>query len=79
MTFSRYVVGWLDANREAAALAQEGMATSSARQGIVPRQLTVHADRVAAMTSRSDVLLFEDLGIHQSRWRPSVSNDNPFA
>lgn len=77
--FSRYVVGWLVADREAAALAHELIATSCARQGIVPGQLTVHADRGAAMTSRSIALLYEDLGIRQSHSRPSVSNDNPFS
>jgi putative transposase len=77
--FSRYVVGWLVADREAAALAHDLIATSCARHGIVPGQLTVHADRGAAMTSRSIALLLEDLGIHQSHSRPSVSNDNPFS
>ena len=77
--FSRYVVGWLVADRESAALAHDLITTSCARQGIVPGQLTVHADRGAAMTSRPIALLYADLGIHQSRSRPSVSNDNPFS
>ena len=77
--FSRYVVGWLVADRESAQLAQELIATSCARQGIGPGQLTVHADRGAAMTSRSIALLYADLGIVQSHSRPSVSNDNPYS
>ena len=77
--FSRYTVGWLVAERESAALAEALIATSCERQGIVPGQLTVHADRGAAMTSKPVALLFADLGITQSHSRPSVANDNPYS
>ena len=77
--FSRYVVGWLVADREAAWLAEELIATSCARQGIRRDQLTIHADRGTAMTSRSVALLFADLGITPSHSRPSVANDNPYS
>jgi putative transposase len=77
--FSRYVVGWLVASRESAALATALIATSCERQGIGRDQLTVHADRGAAMTSKPVALLFGDLGITQSHSRPSVSNDNPYS
>jgi len=77
--FSRYVVGWLVADRESARLAEALIATSCARQAIVPGQLTVHADRGAAMTSKPVALLFGDLGITQSHSRPSVANDNPYS
>jgi len=77
--FSRYVVGWLVADRESTPLAQELIATSCARRGIVPGRLTVHADRGAAMTSRSVVLRYAYLGMVQSHSSPSVSNDNPYA
>jgi putative transposase len=43
--FSRYVVGWLLARQEAAALAKVLIAESCARQRIDPGQLTIHADR----------------------------------
>jgi putative transposase len=77
--FSRYVVGWLVADREAAWLAEDLIATSCARQGIARDQLTIHADRGTAMTSRSVALLFADLGITPSHSRPSVANDNPYS
>jgi len=41
--FSRYVVGWLAAYREAAVLAERLIAETCARQGIRPGQLTIHA------------------------------------
>ena len=77
--FSRYVVGWMAAVRESAVLAERLIATSCARQGIVPGQLTVHADRGAAMTSKPVALLLSDLGVTKTHSRPSVSNDNPYS
>jgi putative transposase len=77
--FSRYVVGWLLAQRESAALAEKLIAQSYERQGIVPGQLTVHADRGAAMTSKTVAFLLADLGATKSHSRPHVSNDNPFS
>jgi putative transposase len=77
--FSRYVVGWMVAPRETAGLAQHLIATSCTRQGILPGQLTVHADRGAAMTSKPVALLLADLGVTKSHSRPSVSNDNPYS
>ena len=50
--FSRYVVGWTVARRELAVLAEQLIAESCARQRIEPGQLTVHADRGAAMISK---------------------------
>lgn len=77
--FSRYVVGWLLAQRESAALAEKLIAESCERQKIVPGQLTVHADRGAAMTSKPLALMLADLGVTKSHSRPHVSNDNPFS
>jgi putative transposase len=77
--FSRYVVGWLLAQRESARLAEKLIAECCERQEIVPGQLTVHADRGAAMTSKSVALLLADLGVTKSHSRPHVSNDNPFS
>jgi len=77
--FSRYVVGWLLARRESAALAEKLIAESCERQEIVPGQLTVHADRGAPMTSKTVALLLADLGATKSHSRPHVSNDNPFS
>ena len=77
--FSRYVVGWLLAQREAAALAEKLIAESCERQQIRPGQLTVHADRGAAMTSKPVAFLLADLGVTKTHSRPHVSNDNPYS
>src|SRR5207245_8972962 len=61
--FSRYVVGWILAPRESAALAERLIAETCAKQAIAPGQLTVHADRGAAMTSKPVALLLADLGV----------------
>ncbi len=77
--FSRYVVGWLLAHRESARMAQHLIAATVAREGIRPGQLTVHADRGAAMTSKPVAFLLADLGITKTHSRPHVSNDNPYS
>jgi putative transposase len=77
--FSRYVVGWMLAPHESAALAQRLIAETCAKQGIRPGQLTIHADRGPAMTSKPVALLLADLGVTKTHTRPSVSNDNPFS
>ncbi len=77
--FSRSVVGWLLAHRESAALAKRLIAATSAREGIPPGQLTVHADRGAAMISKPVAFLLADLGITKTHSRPHVSNDNPYS
>jgi putative transposase len=77
--FSRYVVGWMIAERESAALAEEVIAQTCVRQGIQRGQLTVHADRGSAMTSKPVALLLADLGVTKTHSRPHVSNDNPYS
>ncbi len=77
--FSRYVVGWLAAYREATVLAERLIAETCARQGIRPGQLTLHADRGSSMTSKPVALLLADLGITKTHSRPHVSNDNPYS
>jgi putative transposase len=77
--FSRYVVGWMVAARESAKLAERLIAATCEKQGIAPRQLTIHADRGAPMRSKLVIDLFTDLGIAGSHSRPRVSNDNPFS
>ena len=64
--FSRYVVGWMIAERESADLAEELIAQTCVRQGIERGQLTIHADRGSAMTSKTVALLLAD-------------NDNPYS
>lgn len=77
--FSRYVVGWMLAARESAALAQKLIAESCAKQAIDPGQLTLHADRGSSMRSRGVAELLADLGVTKSHSRPYVSDDNPFS
>ena len=43
--FSRYVVGWMIAPREGAALASKLIEETCEKQIILPDQLTIHADR----------------------------------
>jgi len=77
--FSRYVVGWMLAPRESAAHAEHLIATCCAREGIARDQLTLHADRGAAMTSKAVAYLLADLGVTKTHSRPPVSNDNPYS
>ena len=77
--FSRYVVGWMIAPEESASLAKKLLAETYDREGIDPDQLTLHADRGSAMTSKSFALLLADLGVTKTHSRPHVSNDNPFS
>ena len=77
--FSRYVVGWMVAAKESAALAERLITTCCARQGIVRGQLTIHADRGSSMTSKPVALLLADLGVTKTHSRPHVSNDNPYS
>jgi putative transposase len=64
--FSRYVVGWMIAERESASLARELIAATCTKQGIQPEQLTLHADRGSSMRSKSVALLLADLGVTQN-------------
>ncbi len=77
--FSRYVVGWLLAERESAELAQQLIADSVARHDIEPGRLTLHADRGTSMRSKPVAALLVDLDIAKTHSRPHVSDDNPYS
>ena len=77
--FSRLIVGWMVAHQELAALAERLIADAIDKQGIVADQLTLHADRGAAMTAKSVALFLADLGVTKTHSRPHVSNDNPYS
>jgi putative transposase len=77
--YSRYVVGWMVAERESATLAERLIAETCAKQGIQPGQLTIHADRGSAMISKPVAFLLADLGVTKTHSRPRVSNDNCFS
>ena len=77
--YSRYVVGWMIAERESEALAQELIRATCAKQGIQPGQLTLHADNGSAMIAKSVAQLLIDLDVVKSHSRPHVSDDNPYS
>lgn len=77
--FSRYVPGWLLADRESGELAKQLMRETCERQGIEPGQLTVHGDRGGPMKSKTLAQFYADLGVTKTHSRPHVSNDNPFS
>ena len=77
--FSRYAVGWMVAEHESEALARQLIAETCAKEGIVPGELTLHADRGAAMTALSVAQLLANLGVESSHSRPHVSDDNPYS
>jgi len=77
--FSRYVVGWMVAEREAASLAETLIAETCTKQGIQRDQLTLHADRGSAMRSKPVALLLSDLGVTKTHTRPYTANDNPYS
>ena len=76
--YSRFVVGWMVAERESANLATQLMSETIIRSDIKPGQLTTHSDRGSPMTSKEMSQLLADLGVGKSLSRPRVSNDNPF-
>jgi len=77
--FSRYVVGWMLADTESAALAARLLDETCEKQGIERDQLTLHADRGTAMKSKLLAQKLADLGVTRSFSRPHVSDDNPFS
>jgi transposase InsO family protein len=77
--YSRYVVGWIIADRESQTLASRLIQQTALKQGIQPQQLTLHADRGASMTSHTVAQLLEFLGIAKTHSRPYTSDDNPFS
>jgi len=74
-----YVVGWMVARRELAALAKKLIEECCIKQGIQRDQLIIHSDRGPSMTSKPVALLLADLGVKKSHSLPYVSNDNPYS
>jgi putative transposase len=77
--YSRYVVGWLIAERESALLAEKLLADTIAKQRIDRDTLTIHADNGSSMASKPVAFLLADLGVTKTHSRPHTSNDNPFS
>ncbi len=77
--FSRYVVGWMVADRESAELAKRLIGDTCEKQAIQPGELTIHADRGSSMKSKPVAFLLADLGVTKTHSRPHVSDDNPYS
>ena len=77
--FSRYVMGWMVADRENPALAGRLIEETCHEQGVEPQVLTLHCDRCAPMTSKGTAQHLADLGVTRSLSRPQVCDDNPFS
>jgi len=77
--YSRYVVGWMVAERESAVLGRRLIEETCERQSIREKQLTIHADRGAPMRSKAVSQLMAELGITKTHSRPYVSDDNPYS
>lgn len=77
--FSRYVVGWMIANRESSKLAVRLIEETCIKQGIKSGELTLHADRGSSMKSKPVAYLLSDLGVTKTHSRPYVSDDNPYS
>lgn len=75
---SRYIVGWLIAERESGALASKLIRACALREGIQLHQLTLHSDNGPAMKSEDLKTLLDYLKIDKTHNRPYVSDDNPF-
>jgi len=77
--FSRYVVGWMVADREDAALAARLIRETCLKQGVAANQLVIHSDRGTSMTSHTVSQLLASLGVIKSHSRPHVSDDNAYS
>jgi transposase InsO family protein len=77
--YSRYVVGWMLAERESARLAGRLIEETIRKHGIGPGQLVLHADRGSSMKSGLVAQMLADLGVTKTHSRPHVSDDNPYS
>ncbi|HEY4223792.1 MAG TPA: IS3 family transposase, partial [Myxococcota bacterium] len=77
--FSRYVVGWMLADRENATLATRLIDETMAKHDVKPGEIILHADRGGPMRSKLLAELLAKLDAGRSFSRPHTSNDNPFS
>jgi transposase InsO family protein len=61
--FSRYVVGWMIADRECQHLAKTLIQKTTLKHGIQPGQLTIHSDNGPSMISQTVSQLLEKIGV----------------
>ena len=77
--FSRYVVGWMIADRECQDLAKKLIEESVLKYPIKPGQLTIHSDNGPSMASGTVAQMLDKIGVSKTHNRPYTSNDNPFS
>ena len=77
--FSRHAVGWTLRHRESAEVAKALIGQAVAPHRIARDQLTVHADRGPAMTSKPVAFLLADPGVTTTHNRPYTASDNPYS
>jgi putative transposase len=77
--FSRLVVGWTVQLKEDEHIASDFHRETYHRQGIQPRDLTLHSDNGGAMVSKTMGQLLIDLEVTRSFSRPHISDDNPYS
>ena len=75
--WSRYVVGWMVAEKENSSLAKQLVAETVNRYRVAGLVLILHNDRGSPMTAIGFMELLAELNVDSSRSRPRVSNDNP--
>ncbi|MPY81541.1 MAG: transposase [Actinophytocola sp.] len=67
------------AHREDQELARRFLRESITNHDVDPDTLTLHADRGAAMKSKTVAEMLSDLHVTKSHSRPKTSNDNPYS
>jgi len=77
--YSRYVVGWMVADRENSSHATRLIEETCLKHDIAPEELVLHSDRGAPMTAKCTAQKLADLGVIRSLSRPRVSDDNPYS
>jgi putative transposase len=65
------------AHRESGALAKRLIKESCAKQGIVPGELTLHADRGSSMRSKPVALMLADLGVTKTQFATTPLERQP--
>ncbi len=77
--YSRYIVGWMLAERENARKAQHFIRETASRHLGENVSVTIHNDRGSPMKAGSTMELVERLGLKHSFSRPRTSDDNPYS
>jgi transposase InsO family protein len=77
--YSRKIVGWQVYRNESSAQAADLMTDICQREGIKPKQVTLHSDNGSPMKGATMLATLQELGVIPSFSRPSVSNDNPYS